>query len=95
MAGLFYAFWLLFAALAGWAGGRATRVNAFGTGADILFGLTGAFMVRWSFENIGISPQHAYVILLSISGAAVFPVAIRLAVRLHDRSKLRSRLPSG
>jgi uncharacterized membrane protein YeaQ/YmgE (transglycosylase-associated protein family) len=58
--GMFYPIWLLAAALAGWAGGTIAGDDGFGTGADILLGLTGAFVVRWSLENIGISLKDAY-----------------------------------
>ena len=45
---MFYSIWLLAAALAGWVGGKIAGDDGFGTGADILFGLAGAFVVRWS-----------------------------------------------
>jgi uncharacterized membrane protein YeaQ/YmgE (transglycosylase-associated protein family) len=91
---MFYFIWLLAAALAGWAGGKITGGDGFGTGADILVGITGAFVVRWSLENFGISPKDVYLLLFSICGAAAFPAAVRLGIRLHYRSKARSRLQS-
>ena len=91
---MFYFIWLLAAALAGWAGGRITGGDGFGTGADILLGITGAFVVRWSLENFGISPKDVYLLVFSIGGAAAFPAAVRLGIRLHNRSKVRSRLQS-
>ena len=89
---MFYPIWLLAAALAGWAGGKIAGDDGFGTGADILLGITGAFVVRWSLENIGISLQDVYLLLFSIWGAAAFPAAVRFGVRRHNRSKARSRL---
>jgi len=89
---MFYSIWLLAAALAGWAGGEIAGGDGFGTGADILLGITGAFVVRWSLENIGISPHEVYLLLFSIWGAAAFPAAVRFGIRLHNRSKARSRL---
>ena len=89
---MFYSIWLLVAALAGWAGARSHGDDGFGSGADILLGITGAFVVRWSLEKIGISLQDAYLLLLSIWGAAAFPAAVRFGVRRHNRSKTRSRL---
>ncbi len=91
---MFYSIWLLGAALAGWAGGKIAGDDGFGTGANILLGLTGAFVVRWSLENIGISLKDVYLLLFSILGAAAFPAAVRLGIRRHNRSKARSRLQS-
>ena len=88
---MFYSIWLLAAALAGWAGGKIGGDDRFGTGADILLGITGAFVVRWSLEKIGISLQDEYLLLLSISGAAAFPVVGALGMRRLKRSKARSR----
>src|ERR1700674_1755861 len=87
-----FSFLLLAAALAGWAGGKIGGDDKFGTGADILLGITGAFVVRWSLEKIGISLPDVYLLLLSISGAAAFPVAGALGIRRLKRSKARSRL---
>jgi uncharacterized membrane protein YeaQ/YmgE (transglycosylase-associated protein family) len=89
---MFYSIWLLAAALAGWVSGKIAGDDGFGTGADILLGITGAFVVRWSLENIGISLHDIYLLLFSIWGAAVFPAAVRFGVRRHNRSKTRSRL---
>jgi hypothetical protein len=47
-------------------------------------------VVRWSLENIGISLKDVYLLLFSIWGAAAFPVAVRLGIRRHNRSKARS-----
>jgi len=91
---MFYSIWLLGAALAGWAGAKIAGDDGFGTGANILLGLTGAFVVRWSLENIGISLKDVYLLLFSILGAAAFPAAVRLGIRRHNRSKARSRLQS-
>jgi uncharacterized membrane protein YeaQ/YmgE (transglycosylase-associated protein family) len=68
---MFYSIWLLAAALAGWAGGTIAGDDRFGTGADILLGITGAFVVRWSLENIGAIHQvwhGAYVGIEQFSG---------------------------
>jgi len=92
---MFYSIWLLAAALAGWAGGKIARDDGFGTGADILLGITGAFAVRWSVENIGISVKDVYLFLFSIWGAAALPAAVRLGIRRHNRSKTESSLLLG
>ena len=84
-----YSIWLIAAALAGWAGGKFAGQDGFGTGADILLGITGAFVVRWSVENIGISLQDVYLLLFSIWGAAALPALLRVGIRRHNRSKGR------
>ena len=86
---MFYFIWLLAAALAGWAAGKIARDDGFGTGADILLGITGAFVVRWSLEDIGISLNVVYLLLFSIWGAAAFPALVRLGIRRHNRAKGR------
>jgi uncharacterized membrane protein YeaQ/YmgE (transglycosylase-associated protein family) len=91
---MFYSIWLLAAALAGWAAGKIAGEDGFGTLADILLGITGAFVVRWSLENIGISLQDVYLLLFSIWGAAALPAAVRFGIRRHNESKRRSRLQS-
>jgi len=89
---MFYSIWLLAAALAGWAGGKIAGDEGFGTGADILLGITGAFVVRWFLENSGISIHDAYLLLFTIWGGAAFPAALRLGIRRYNRSKSRSRI---
>jgi uncharacterized membrane protein YeaQ/YmgE (transglycosylase-associated protein family) len=91
---MFYFIWLLAAAVAGWASGKIAGDEGFGTTADIFLGITGAFVVRWSLENIGIPLEHVYLLLFAICGAVVFPAAARLGIRRHNRSKGRSRLQS-
>ena len=86
---MFYSIWLIAAALAGWAGGKIAGDDGFGIGADILLGITGAFMVRWSLENVGISLQDVYLLLFSIWGAAAFPALVRFAMRRLNRSRSR------
>jgi uncharacterized membrane protein YeaQ/YmgE (transglycosylase-associated protein family) len=89
---MFYSIWLFVAALAGWAGGKFAGDGGFGTGADILLGITGAFVVRWFFETTGISLQNVYLLLFSVWGAAALPALMRLGIRRHNRAKARSRL---
>ena len=70
---MFYSTWLLAAAVAGWAAGEITGTDGFGTGADLLLGITGAFVVRWSLENMGIFLANVYLLLFSIWEAAALP----------------------
>jgi uncharacterized membrane protein YeaQ/YmgE (transglycosylase-associated protein family) len=91
---MFYLIWLIAAALAGLAGGKMAGGDGFGLRADILLGITGAFVVRWCLENIGISLEDVYLLLFSIWGAAAFPAALRFGVKRHNRSKVRSPLQS-
>ena len=91
---MFYSIWLLAAALAGWVGGRIVGDDGFGTAADILLGIMAAFMVRWCLAKTGISVADVYLLLFSIWAAAAFPAAMRLGIRRHHRSKVRSRLQS-
>jgi uncharacterized membrane protein YeaQ/YmgE (transglycosylase-associated protein family) len=89
---MFYFIWLFVAALTGWAGGKIAGDDGFGTAADILLGITGAFVVRWFLENLGVSLHDVYLLLFSIWGAAAFPALVRFGIRRHNRSKDRSRL---
>ena len=89
---MFYSTWLLAATVAGWAAGKITGNDGFGTGIDLLLGITGAFLVRWSLENVGISFANVYLLLFSIWGAAALPALVRLGMRRHKRVKMRSRL---
>jgi uncharacterized membrane protein YeaQ/YmgE (transglycosylase-associated protein family) len=89
---MFYSIWLLAAGLAGWASGKITGNDGFGTGADILLGIMGSYAVRWFFENVSISLANVYLLLFSIWGAAAFPAVVRLGIRCHRRLKTRSRL---
>ena len=91
---MFYSIWLLAAALASWSAGKITGGHGFGSGTDILLGLTGALLVRWSFENIGVSLDITYLLLFSIWGAAALPAALRFGIRLHNRSRNGSRVQS-
>jgi uncharacterized membrane protein YeaQ/YmgE (transglycosylase-associated protein family) len=89
---MFYSTWLLAAAVAGWAAGKITGNDGFGTGADVLLGITGALLVRWSFENMDPPVANVYLLLFSIWGAAALPAIVRLGIRRHKRLKTRSRL---
>jgi uncharacterized membrane protein YeaQ/YmgE (transglycosylase-associated protein family) len=91
---MFYLIWLIAAALAGWASGKIAAGDGFGPGTDILLGITGAFVVRFSLENMGVSLNDAYLLLFSIWGAAAFPAALRFGIKRYNRSKVRSRSQS-
>ena len=89
---MFYSVWLLAVGLAGWARGKIAGDEGFGTGADILLGITGAFGVRWSLENFSISLEDVYLLLFSIWGAAAFSGTLRLVIKILNRSKASIRL---
>ena len=89
---MFYFLWLVAVGLSGWASGKITGSDGLGTGADILLGITGSFVVRWSLEVAGVSLANVYLLLFSIWGAAAFPAVVRLGIRRHKRVKTRSRL---
>ncbi len=91
---MFYSIWLFAAALAGWSAGKITGGDGLGPGTDIILGLTGAFVVRWSCASIGISLEMTYLLLFSIWGAAAFPAAMRFGLKRLRRSKSRSRFQS-
>lgn len=89
---MFYYIWLFAAMLAGWAAGKIAGRDGIGAG-DILLGISGAFIVRWSLEKIGIPLEQVYLLLFSTWGAAAFPAVARLGIRSYQRSRVRSRLP--
>jgi uncharacterized membrane protein YeaQ/YmgE (transglycosylase-associated protein family) len=91
---MFYSVWLLAAGLAGWAGGEIVGNEGFGTAADFLLGIMGAFAVRWSLEKLTISLEDVYLLLFSIWGAAAFPGTLRLVIKILNRSKASIRLDS-
>jgi uncharacterized membrane protein YeaQ/YmgE (transglycosylase-associated protein family) len=86
---MFYTVWLLVAALSGWVSGNITGDDGFGATLDILLGIVGAFVVRWTIENFGISLDDVYLLLFSIWGAAAFPAVLRLGIRRRNRSRAR------
>jgi uncharacterized membrane protein YeaQ/YmgE (transglycosylase-associated protein family) len=91
---MLFSIWILVAGIAGWASGKIAGNDGSGTGADILLGITGAFVVRWTLENLSVSLAYVYLLLFSIWGAAAFPAVMRLGIRFHRRFKTRSRLQS-
>jgi len=86
-----YFIWLLAVGLAGWASGVIVGGEGFGSVADILLGISGAFLVRFIMEQVGIPVGYVYLLLLSIWGAAAPPATVRLLVRHHRHSKSASQ----
>jgi uncharacterized membrane protein YeaQ/YmgE (transglycosylase-associated protein family) len=86
-----YFIWLLAVGLAGWASGEIAGGKGFGRVADILLGISGAFLVRFIIEQVGISLGYVNLLLLSIWGAAAPPATVRLLVRHHSHSKSASQ----
>jgi len=89
---MFDAVWLIAAALAGWASGRNAKNHELGSVSDVFLGLTGAFVVRWSFHELITSLPDVYLLLFSIWGAAALPAIVSLAIRRHNRAKVRSQV---
>jgi uncharacterized membrane protein YeaQ/YmgE (transglycosylase-associated protein family) len=82
-----YFLWLLAVGLAGWASGVIVGGEGFGRVADILLGISGAFLVRFIMEQMGIPLGYVNLLLLTIWGAAAPPATVRLLVRRHSHSK--------
>jgi uncharacterized membrane protein YeaQ/YmgE (transglycosylase-associated protein family) len=86
-----YFIWLLAVGLAGWASGEIMGGEGFGRVADILLGISGAFLVRFIIQQVGIPLGYVNLLLLSIWGAAAPPATVRLLIRRHSHSKSASR----
>lgn len=86
-----YFIWLLAVGLAGWASGEIVGGEGFGRVTDILLGISGAFLVRFIMEQVGLSLGYVNLLLLSIWGAAAPPATVRLLLRRHSRSKSGSQ----
>jgi uncharacterized membrane protein YeaQ/YmgE (transglycosylase-associated protein family) len=76
-----YMMWLPFVVLAGWAAGEIAGDGGCGRVSDILLGLSGAFLVRFLFESFDISLPDIYLLLFSVWGAALPPIAARWIAR--------------
>lgn len=86
-----YFVWLLAVGLAGWASGEIVGGEGFGRVADILLGISGAFLVRFIMEQVGLSLEYVNLLLLSIWGAAAPPATVRLLLRRHSHSRSGSQ----
>ena len=86
-----YFIWLLAIGLAGWASGEIVGGAGFGRVADILLGISGAFLVRFIMEQSGIPLGYVNLLLLTIWGAAAPPATVRLLMRHHSHSKSASQ----
>lgn len=82
-----YLIWLPVVGLSGWVSGQIAGSRAFGVVADVLFGFVGAFLVRFTFDVLGISLQPVYLLLFSMWGAAALPAIMRGVRRLKFTSK--------
>ena len=82
-----YMMWLPFVVLAGWAAGEIAGDGGCGRVSDILLGLSGAFLVRFLVERFEIPLPDIYLLLFSVWGAALLPIAARWVARhrRHDQ----------
>lgn len=77
-----YSVWLPLVALAGFVSGQVADERAFGSIADILLGLCGAFLVRFVAEQLG-NLAPIYLLLFSMWGAAALPAIARWLRHRH------------
>jgi uncharacterized membrane protein YeaQ/YmgE (transglycosylase-associated protein family) len=75
--------WLLFMALCGWTAGEIVGGKGFGRVADMLLGITGAFLVRFSVDALRIDVHTVNLLLFSIWGAAALPASVRFLAKRH------------
>jgi uncharacterized membrane protein YeaQ/YmgE (transglycosylase-associated protein family) len=83
--------WFLVVGLSGWASGEIVGGEAFGRVADILLGISGAFLVRFITEQLHFPLDYVNLLLFSVWGAAAPPAAVRLLLRRRRHSKSGSR----
>jgi uncharacterized membrane protein YeaQ/YmgE (transglycosylase-associated protein family) len=75
--------WLILMALCGRAAGEIVGGKGFGRVADMLLGITGAFLVRFSVEALRIDVHTINLLLFSIWGAAALPGSVRFLAKRH------------
>jgi uncharacterized membrane protein YeaQ/YmgE (transglycosylase-associated protein family) len=75
--------WLILMALCGRAAGEIVDGKGFGRVADMLLGITGAFLVRFSVEALRIDVRTINLLLFSIWGAAALPSSVRFLAKRH------------
>lgn len=83
-----YSIWLPLVGLAGFVSGQILGGPGFGSVADVLLGLCGAFLVRFVAEQVG-NLDPIYLLLFSMWGAAALPAIARWI--FHRRFKLPFR----
>lgn len=76
--------WLLLMALCGLSTGEIVGGKGFGRVADMLLGITGAFVVRFSVDALRIDVHAVNLLLFSIWGAAALPASVRFLVKRHS-----------
>lgn len=86
-----YFIWLLVVGLSGWATGEIVGGEGFGRVADILLGISGAFLVRFITELGRFPLDYVNLLLFSVWGAAAPPATVRLLLRRRRHSKSGSR----
>jgi uncharacterized membrane protein YeaQ/YmgE (transglycosylase-associated protein family) len=88
---MLYFIWFLVVGLSGWVSGEIAGGQAFGRVADILLGISGAFLVRFVTEQLGFPSDYVDLLFFSVWGAAAPPAIVRLLLRRRRHSKSGSR----
>ncbi len=86
-----YFLWLPIVGLVGWVSGKIMGGEGLGKVADILLGISGAFLARFIIEQALVPLEYVYLALFSIWGAAAPPAIVRLLMRRHSHSESGSR----
>jgi uncharacterized membrane protein YeaQ/YmgE (transglycosylase-associated protein family) len=79
--------WLILMALCGWAAAEIVGGKGLGRVADMLLGITGAFVVRFSMDALRIDVHAINLLLFSIWGAAALPSSVRFLAKRHGGLK--------
>lgn len=84
-----YFIWLPVVGLSGWATGEIVGGEGLGRVADILLGISGAFLVRFITEVGRFPLDYVTLLLFSVWGAAAPPATVRLFLKHRRKSGSR------
>jgi len=83
--GMSHSIWLFVMALSGWFAGKSVGGKRLGAVGDILLGITGAQMVRFSLDVLRVSVDDTSALLFSVWGATALPYLVRFLMKPRDR----------